>query len=198
MIWVVDADDCPSIRAVESLSPEFLHTLVVGPRAIPAKLWNDAWRAAKGDIFGMFGDDLIIHAPGWDRMVEDAFSTHPDRIALVYGPDGFRNQIHASHPFLSREWCAALGYFSVEHFGHEYNDTWMNDLAGRIERRHYVPDLWIQHLHPDDPSLGVVMDATYRENQQRVVNGRVRELYESPQMESMRVADALRLRAVMS
>lgn len=196
MVWAVDDDDPASGLAVVELDPT-IHRLLTGPREIPTKRWNQAWLAASGDIFGMCGDDLVFHAQGWDRMVEEAFAQYPDRIALVYGPDGFRNQAHASHPFLSREWCDALGTATVEYFSADWNDTWMNDLADKVVRKHYVPDLWVQHLHPDDPSLGVVVDDTYRENRERCVRDRNAERYASAEMEALRVADAAKLRAVM-
>ena len=196
-VWAVDSDDYDSVRTVRSLD-RTVHRLHIARRAIPATRWNDAWRIARGNVFGMFGDDLVVHAQGWDRMVEDAFAQYPDGIALVYGPDGFRNQVHATHPFLSRQWADALGGVTVEHFGHEYNDTWGNEIAEAVGRRHYIPDLWIQHLHPDDPSLGVTVDDTYRENKDRVASDRVRERYESAEMQRLRDTDVQRLRAVMA
>lgn len=196
VVWAVDDDDHDAIDAVQSLNPE-VHRLHIAPRAIPAVRWNDAWRMAAGDIFGVFGDDLVVHADGWDRMVEDAFAQYPDRIALVYGPDGFRNEAHATHPFLSREWCDALGGAVVEYFSADWSDTWLNALAEAVDRRHYIPELWVQHLHPDDHRLGIAYDDVYRQNRERGVRDRTAERYASRTMQRLRRRDANKLRAVM-
>jgi glycosyltransferase involved in cell wall biosynthesis len=166
IVWSVDEDDLPTIEAIRGLD-EAHHQLLIAERAIPSVRWNEAWAHARGDIFGLFGDDCVWQAPGWDQMVEAAFTEYPDRLALVYGPDGFRNQIHASHPFISRQWTELFGRVLVTHFGHDWSDTWLNDVAEAAARRHYIPELWIQHMHPDDPSLGVENDRIYHENRER-------------------------------
>ena len=200
VVWCVDDDDVESFDAViqcNECAEMTSHWLLVAPRVIPCKRWNDAWRAANGSIFGMFGDDCVFRASGWDEMVEHAFARYPDGIALVYGPDGFRNQAHASHPFLSRQWTDALGGATVEFFSQDWNDTWMNYLGDAVGRRHYIPELRIQHLHPDDPSLGVPEDDTYRQNRERCVRDRNAERYASTEMQQLREQDVARLRAVM-
>lgn len=166
IVWCADEDDLPTIEAIRALDPEH-HQLLIGLRAIPSVRWNEAWVHARGDIFGLFGDDCVWKAPGWDQMVEEAFRRYPDRLALVYGPDGFRNELHASHPFISRAWSELFGRVLVEHFGHDWSDTWLNDVAEACGRRHYIPEMWIQHMHPDDPNLGVEQDDIYRENRAR-------------------------------
>lgn len=179
IVWRVDDDDPDSLAEIDRLGD----AVVVAPRVIPTVGWNEAWKAASGDIFGMMGDDLVFHADGWDTMVEDAFAQYPDRLVIVYGPDGFRNELHASHPFLSREWAELFGRATVEHFSADWCDTWTNEVAEANGRRHYIPELWIEHLHPDNPALGVEFDQTYRENRERNERDRNEEKYAAMQAE---------------
>jgi hypothetical protein len=195
IVWSVDDDDLSTIEIIQGLDTRF-HRLVVTPRAIPTVKWNEAWRAASGDIFGMMGDDVVFRTDGWDALVEGAFAQYPDRLVIVYGPDGFRNELHASHPFLSREWADLFGRATVEHFSADWCDTWTNEVAEANGRRHYIPELWIEHLHPDNPALGVEFDQTYQENRARNERDRNEEKYAAMQAE--RDIDAERLRRAIN
>jgi hypothetical protein len=78
--------------------------IVRGPQRTLSDCWNACWWEASGDIFGMMGDDVVIESTDWDGMVRRAFEAVPDRIAFVYGTDGFRNEEHGSHGFVHRNW----------------------------------------------------------------------------------------------
>ena len=194
VVWCVDDDDTPSVRA---LADQTYGPVVVGPRECPNQLWNTAWVGAKGDILAPIGDDIVFRTPGWDVMVEAAFRSVPDRLVLVYGRDGFRNQVHASHPFLSREWCEVLGYLypHPEVFTQDMVDVWVFELAQAVNRTIYLPELFTQHMHPDDPSLGVEFDQTYRDNAMRRERDRTHERYADYAAE--RAADVEKLRRAL-
>lgn len=202
VVWLTDHDDFASWAAVTELVnwhaplPNITHVGMSGEREIPCKRWNQGWQAAAGDIFGLLGDDVVMRTPGWDVMVEEAFAAIPGRIALVYGRDGFRDEVHASHPFLSQEWADALGRVTPEHFSQDMNDVWLNEIAEAVGRRIFLPDMLTQHLHPDDPSLGVKVDQTYLENRERRDRDRTHERYAD--LVSERAADIQKLLAVMT
>lgn len=194
-VWAVDEDDMPSATAIAEFGSE-QHRLLIGPRKPTPQLWNDCWHAARGDIYGMVNDDMIFRAQGWDRMIEQAFQTRGDRILLVFGPEGIHNGAVSTVQFLSKEWTDVLGYFMPEHFGHDFIDTWMNDCAVAIDRRLYVPELFLEHLHWCHPTAGVQRDRTYDENMERVAQGNDQERYYG-ELAPLREADIAKLRAAL-
>ena len=189
----VDLDD-PALPQYVALDCAEIHT---GERIMFTDYWNKLAEVAHGNIMGMMGDDVVFRTPGWDRMVEAAFGSVPDRMVLVYGRDGFRNQVHASHPFLSREWCEVLGYLypHPEVFTQDMVDVWVFELAQAVNRTIYLPELFTQHMHPDDPSLGVEFDQTYRDNAMRRERDRTHERYADYAAE--RAADVEKLRRAL-
>jgi hypothetical protein len=60
---------------------------------------------------------------------------------------GFGPEPLASHPFLHRKWVDILGYFFPPYFEAGYNDTWTTALATKIDRKKYLPEFYMEHLH---------------------------------------------------
>lgn len=183
----LDADD-PRLHEYPNLSGV---TYLTGPRTLLSQCWNQAAEAARGDILMHAGDDIRFRTPGWDRAVTDAFP--PDRIAFVHGRDGIHDQALGTHGFVHRRWVEAVGYFVPPLFSSDFNDTWLNDVAERIGRRVFLPEVFTEHLHP---SVGkAVWDVTHRERLERHAADDVEGLYAGT--EHLRVRDAEALRAVM-
>jgi hypothetical protein len=198
-LWLyVDDDDPARAEYGELLDSGVLLTIVFGSRLVLSDYWNVLARIARGDIMGMVGDDTVFRSQGWDALLERTFAEYPDGIAFVYGKDGFRDELHGSQGFVTRKWVDTLGKFTTPDFSHDYCDTWMNDIAEAVGRRRYLPDLHTAHLHPDNPALGVVVDATYREGRERGVRDGVAALYDSPAQRVLRDGDVVKLRAVLS
>ena len=170
-------------------------TVLTGPRLVMSDLWNPCWQAATADVFMLCADDVAFRTPGWDSMVLDAFSRYPDRIALVHGDDG--TGIHpahfGTHPFVSRAWTDALGYFTPPWFSCDYADTWLNDLAARTGRSHRVPGLLAEHLHP--AVAKAEWDRSHAERAERGQRDDVAATWARTEPERER--DAARLRAAM-
>lgn len=167
---------------------------IVGPRIVLSKMWNECWLRAAGPIFGHMGDDIIFRTPHWDTKVRQAFERHEDRIALVHGRDGMHDQNLGTHGFLHRNWTDAVGYFVPPYFSSDYNDTWLNDVADRINRRVFVPEIYTEHMHP---ACGKgPLDQTHADRLQRHAEDRVDDKYR--ELVGERVADADKLAAVMS
>lgn len=173
--------------------PEILGvTYLTGPRALLSACWNECAAHAAGPIFMHAGDDIRFRTPGWDRAVTAAFP--PDRIALVHGRDGIHDDRLGTHSFVHRAWVDAVGYFVPPLFSSDFNDTWLNDVADRIGRRIYLPDLLTEHLHP---SVGKAeWDLTHRERLERHALDDVEGIY--AETAHLRERDAEALRAVIA
>src|SRR6266487_3154917 len=123
--------------------------VAAGPRAVLSSLWNDAYRYSAGEIVMQGDDEVIFRTPGWDQLIEDAFSQVPDRIAFVHGRDGHQpDGTFGTLGFLHRRWPDAVGYVTPPYFSCDYGDTWLNDVANELGRRVYLPEVMTEHMHP--------------------------------------------------
>lgn len=155
--------------------------VTVGPRVTLGRAFDEAARTAVEAGAGMVmmcGDDIRFRTPGWDRMVGDAFHAWPDRIGLVYGRDGLHDEKLATHGFVSRQWVEAIGFVPHQLLGN-CADTWLHQIALRVGRVRYLPDLYTEHLHPRAGKAE--MDATYRD---RVPHKVAKAVYRSLDMEA--------------
>jgi len=144
VLFLVDDDDPDPIRLrVDQLQ------FISGPRENTPIRINEAWKHVKHDVVGLFGDDIVFKTFGWDRRVVEMFQTWPDRLGVVYGDDGWQHEKLCTHPFLSRRWVETLGYVAHDGFFHYCVDTWTHDVARRVDRLGYMPDVLFEHLHPD-------------------------------------------------
>lgn len=120
---------------------------LTGTRGLMSDMWNECWRAARGSIFGLLGDDIIVRTHAWDLLVTDAFPA--DGIAYVHGDDlGGKGDQLGTHGFVTETWTDAVGVFSPPYFSSDYNDLWLNDIADAIGRRVFLPGLVTEHCHP--------------------------------------------------
>lgn len=192
IVCYVDNDDDSYDVGFESVY------FVRGPRIVVTNCWNKCAGVANGEIFCQANDDIIFRTRGWDQMVETEFSKVPDRILMVHGSDGSDKSHESSngqfgvHPFVHRRWFETLGYFIVPFFSSDYGDTWVNDLANAIGRRHYLPFI-IEHMHY---LFGKAeMDENTRERLQRHSRDNVEQLYRD--LLPLREIDIDKLKAAM-
>lgn len=166
-------------------------TYLAGPRRLLSDCWNEAADHANGEILMHAGDDIRFRTPGWDRLVVDAMPA--DGIGFVYGRDGFQDERLGTHGFITRRWVDAVGYFVPPLFSSDFNDTWLNEVADRIGRRIYLPELYTEHLHP---AAGKgEWDQTHQERLERGAADDVGRIWR--ETEGLRDRDADRLRSVM-
>jgi len=193
LVFYVDDDAAGSVP--DSLAVLDGVRVVRGPRIVLSDMWNKCAAVAAGDIFMQCGDDIVFATPGWDKLVRDAVGSYPDRIVLAYGRDG--TPIHGddfgSHGFVHRRWYETLGYFTPPYFSSDYGDTWLNDLAGRVGRKHFIPGLLTDHLHP--AAGRAEWDQNHRDRLQRHARDDVAAIWARTGPERER--DAGRLRAVL-
>lgn len=194
VVFYLDEDDRDSIKVAYELAETRRHVeFTVGPRIVLSEMWNVCYRNASADVFMHCGDDIVFRSTSWDEAVLDVFGRHPDRIVLVHGNDLVWGPRLGTHSFLHRRWVETLGYCCPPYFSSDYNDTWLNELADRIGRRVYLPDVITEHMHfvvGKGPR-----DRTHEERIERHRRDGVDELYASLAPE--RVKDAEKLRAVM-
>jgi hypothetical protein len=168
---------------------------VYGPRVIFSDLWNQAAKHARGDIFMLCADDVFFRTRGWDVVVEAAFAQVPDRILCVYADDmGPSGKSFATLPFVSRQFCDVLGYFTGPPlFEADFSDAWPQDVAEMIGRRRFLPGIEIEHQHWLWGKAD--RDVVYDENERRKAASNPGKKY--AETEHLRKADAAKLKAAI-
>lgn len=188
LVIYTDDDD----QSYEELAADIRR--VNGPRICLSEMWNHCYEASTGDILMHCGDDILFRTPGWDKVVIEAIERFPDRIVFVYGNDG--SHVHdgrfGTHGFVHRRWVETVGYFVPPYFVSDWNDQWLNDVAGMIGRHVHLPIL-TEHMHYVFGKAA--HDETYREREARGAAADVGAIYSAKHAE--READAAKLRAVM-
>lgn len=198
VVLYLDDDDGTRSRTCEVIDDylAFGHRVwvVEGPRIILSETWNRCAAAARHEVLAHSDDDVLYRTHGWDDLLRAAFETYPDRIAFVHGRDGIHDARFGSHGFIHRRWVDAVGYFVPPYFSSDWNDAWLNEVAEMLGRRHFIPELYTEHMHP---AVGKApLDRTYEERFVRHAADNVDALYASLAHE--RVADAEKLRRVMT
>jgi hypothetical protein len=113
-----------------------------------SEMWNYAYSTlATGDIIMHCGDDIRFRTKSWDTIVINKFKESRDKILLVYGNDGIQKSNLATHSFIHRKWIEVSGFWLPPYFTSDYNDTWLDNVASRINRRVYLGDVYTEHLH---------------------------------------------------
>lgn len=188
LVLYVDDDD-PSLSELDAIEDA---TIVIGDRCVLSDTWNRAYAKAEGNIVMQAADDLVFRSHGWDKAVAEAFPH--DGIALVYGRDGYQDEKLATHGFVTRKWVETVGYFLPPWFVSDYSDLWIDDVAEKIGRRVFLPEVYIEHMHPDAGKAE--LDRTHRERLERHKRDDPGRLYAS--LANDREMDAVKLAQVMA
>mgnify|MGYP001162729943 FL=1 len=151
LFFYVDSDD-PSLETyvmTEAMYQEdFLRVkfLVGEPKSV-SKSWNDIAKLSMGDYLIMGNDDLEYDTIGWDQKLEETLGRLKDPYYCSWVNDDINGARHCAFPIISREWYDTLGYFAPGIFNFGYNDTWVFDIAKRINRTNYIGDILVRHRH---------------------------------------------------
>jgi len=156
--------------------------------------WTYAAFTWAADLYRMTNDDEVCLTPGWDERVLEVANEYPDGIFALYVDDGFKGETHCAFPIVSRKWVETLGYFAPPYFEFGYNDTWIMDLAKRVGRLRYIPDVTIEHRHFTAPN-GYPRDETTEMNRRDGQAARDKERYDL--LEPIRALDAAKLQGVI-
>lgn len=124
-------------------------TSLRGPRRRLAEWTNELAKAALADghdTIGFLGDDHRPRTPGWDTRIQEAFERMGS--GLAYGRDGLQDERLPTAPFWTADVIRALGWFYPPILKHLYADDYWKLLADDLGRRAYLPDVYIEHMHP--------------------------------------------------
>ena len=187
IVFYVDDDDESSLEYFDSFDDPLIR-VVSGSRIVLSQMWNECYYESSGDILGHCGDDLRFRTQGWDSIILSKFQEHLDRIAFVYGRDGYAPLNFGTHGFIHRNWVEVLGYFVPPYFSSDFNDNWLNEIAKDVDRHFYV-DIYTEHLHPAAGKY--IMDVTHQERVERGAQDNVHEKYDS--LSAERQIDAAKL-----
>ncbi len=204
MLMYVDRDDPTKDQYMDFFvhcQTEFkdflrIHFVFDEPKSV-SKSWNDLYERSVGDIIIMGNDDLLYRTPSWDRMVELESNKFEDEIYCMWMDDRINRENHCAFPIVSRKWCETLGYFTpgVFHFG--YNDTWVFDIAQKINRCRFLGGVVAEHMH--FASQKAPYDETYARNRTQSYDFYEldRQIFDSEAMREKRIEDAIKLKKVM-
>jgi len=149
LIFYIDDDDNISLSQMERMQSSQIRAYV-GKQIKIAEMWNYCYKVGTGEIFMVCADDIVFMTKNWDRLVRDEFDKWPDKIVLVYGRDGGKNERLATHPFLHKNWIETVGYFTPPYFVFQMCDKWLNEIAMTLNRRIFINDIYTEHRHTAD------------------------------------------------
>jgi len=196
-------DDDPALPAYRQWIRSSDHSRIkdlVGPRIVLSETWNRCWEQADGEIGWHGNDDIRFRTSGWDTAIRAEFEAVPDRILFVHGADGIQNAALGTHGFLHRRWTDTMGTFVPPYFSSDYNDTWLTEVADRLGRRRYLPQIETEHLHPaagkavDEAGrpIGSTLDQTHQDRLVRHRRDNVDQLWRDLAPERAQWAERLR------
>ena len=136
-------------------------TTIVAPPIGIFRAWNELARISTGDMLIMAADDQTYNTSGWDRRLDEERAVCPDELFCMWFNDGYWGERLCTFPIVSRHWCKLLGYFVPPFFERLYGDLWIMDIAMRIGRLRYIPDVLTEHLHWSYGKAPI--DATYEQ-----------------------------------
>jgi len=149
LVLYVDHDDSATLDLLQSEQMDRVSVIISDPnhKEIYSNLHNICCREAKSDIVFGCADDLIFRSHDWDKIVLDKFRQIEDRIAFIFPNDGHWGSKFGTHGFFHKKWFDVLGYLAPPIFTVDYSDNYVNDLANAINRRFYMEDIFIEHMH---------------------------------------------------
>ncbi|MEP0872333.1 FkbM family methyltransferase [Trichocoleus desertorum AS-A10] len=154
VLFYVDTDDSTKLDYVEQLKAHKTELnrlkqcfLMVNEPIGVSKAWNALATASQGDLLVMAADDQIYNDAGWDTRLDQETAKFPDEIFCMWFNEGHWGEKLCTFPIVSRKWCLTLGYFITGIFECLYDDLWIMDIAKRVGRLHYIPDVLTEHLH---------------------------------------------------
>jgi hypothetical protein len=104
------------------------------------------WPAPK--LIIKLDDDHWPITPGWDQLYLNALD-ELGGTGVVYGNDLFQSERLPTAPGLSADIVRELGWYAPPQLGHLYCDNFWLELGRRSGRLRYLPDVVIEHRHPD-------------------------------------------------
>lgn len=136
----VDRED-PQVREYEPLFRTYGIDCQFGPRHTMPDVINAGCWKFEADAYAEVNDDHIYRTKDWDLKL---FAALMDG-GLAYG----KTQNLPSAVMISADCVRALGWMLPPYFQHQFLDNALVDLYGGAGMLHHVPEVWIEHCHPD-------------------------------------------------
>lgn len=146
------ATDDPEIDAYRTLFQRLPVEFCFGKRLPITEAINLSSHHA--DFYGEVNDDHVYRTQRWDIALSDAI-LKSGKGAMAYG---HTNNL-PSAVMVSASCVKSMGWFMPPGFQHQFVDNALYDLYSGAGRLHHVPEVWIEHCHPDYGKAP--MDATY-------------------------------------
>lgn len=191
LLVVIDDDD-PHLAQYTQLDWQPGTTLWIGPRMRLCGTLNDTVTRLKDTprAVGFMGDDHLPRTQGWDTAILDALTEFGSGIA--YGNDLLQGERLPTAAFITADIVRTLGWMVPPGLIHLYaDDAWLA-LGQAMGRLRYLPDVVIEHLHPDAGKAG--RDAGYDEANAPAVGTADKATFEAWRADGL-PSDLQRLRA---
>ena len=197
MLVYIDLDD-PAIIEYRNLESRTPHNVLFtyGEHMSISKSWNILAAKSVNSVLIMGNDDLLYRTVMWDTKLEEELAVYIDDIYCAWMEDKINGKSHCAFPIVSRLWYETLGYFAPGVFNFGYNDTWVFDIAQRIDRCHFIPHIVAEHMHFS--AKKATYDDTYARNRTQERGNlyhKDKDIYEATR--EQRHGDAQKLLAVI-
>ena len=151
ILFYIDSDDIDSEVCLRSLIDNYgTNIKYTSSNEIInlSQMWNYAYNTlSTGDIIMMCADDVRFRTKSWDTLVRDEFLKQEDKIVLVYGNDMLQGVNLATLSFIHKKWVEVSGFWLPPYFCADYVDTWLFEVANRLNRSRYLPNVITEHMH---------------------------------------------------
>lgn len=152
VIWlgVDDDDDTFDLAALNGFIQEF--EVDVQVTSLPRTTMNGtlnaiAHRAALDFPYvGFMGDDHLVRTENWDQQIISSLGSNGP--SIVYGNDLMQGPLLPTAVFMTSNIIRCLGYMSPPALHHLHLDTAWLEWGKRLEIIQYLPDVVIEHMHP--------------------------------------------------
>lgn len=141
MVFVVDSDD-PTLNEYPSD-----YTYVAPPLGCMGAAMAYSLPGVIGDatVVGMIGDDNRFRTRGWDGAFSKWLAARP---GIVYGDDLYQSERKPTSWWVSRPIVDEFG-MALPTLRHLYMDDFWQTLGQDTRSIRYMPEVVIEHLHPD-------------------------------------------------
>lgn len=170
VLFYIDEDDrtradyIKKFRSREQDLKRFRRCLfAIGDPVGISKAWNELASRCEGNLLVMAADDQTYNDSGWDTRLDEEVLRYPDDIFCMWFNDGHWQDKLCTFPIVSRKWYETLGYFTSGMFECLYDDLWIMEIAQKVGRLNYIPDILTEHFHWSYGKSEI--DKTYERNQ---------------------------------
>ena len=178
LVFRVDEDDVPTQVALAGR-----YKTVVGPRlqgySSMATFFNDALRAAEGDVLMCGNDDMVFRTEGWPALVLAEANKYADGKFCI-GVSTF-NEDHFPFSIVSRKVASTLGFLWDPRI--YWGDIYLRDVMAAFGRCVMLPSVVVDHNWAGD-----VPDQTFQEENQNDIYRREPNYWATTHAQAVREA----------